>query len=90
MREVLGTEPQSTKEYSSDDNSAWFRGNKRSSSRLLDTVVTHGSSSGSRDTVVFSGKPPLIIISEDSLDLDNANLVEILDGSDGSDDDSDF
>lgn len=90
MPEVLGVESQLIEEYSSDDNGAWFRGNKKSSSRLLDTAVTPSSSSGSGHTVVFSAKSPFITILEDFLDLHNANLVEIPNRSDGSDDDYDF
>lgn len=56
----------------------------------IDIGQIRGSSSGSRDTVILSAKSPLITISEDSNEPDNAKFLEVLVMSEGFDDDSDF
>lgn len=87
--EVPGAEPNSCAEYPSDDSTAGALMAMKSgrSPSCSDTPLTPGSSSGSGDTIVLSSKSPLITISEESADVDNAGLVEVPNDSEESDDD---
>lgn len=83
LPEVPGAEPNSCEDYPSPDSVGHLRSLATSKSLSGSADVLAGSSSGSGDTIVLSCKSPLINLSSESENVDNCNLREVPDDTEG-------
>lgn len=90
LPDVPGAEPNSQEDYPSPDSLGQLRALAARTSVSGGADFPRGSTSSSGDTRVLSCTSPLIYISDDSENGDNANLKEVPTSSEGSESDSNF